>query len=55
MEEIDAAKIKELILAQGIDLVGIADAQNLILAYPPRPATDLMPTAQKRDCHGGGP
>jgi ferredoxin len=45
-EKIDAAAIKELILAQGIDLVGIADAQNLILAYPPRPATDLMPTAK---------
>jgi epoxyqueuosine reductase len=43
---INAAAIKELILAQGIDLVGIADAQNLILAYPPRPATDLMPTAK---------
>jgi len=46
MEKIDAAAIKELIKAEGIDLVGIADAQNLILAYPPRPATDLMPTAK---------
>jgi len=43
---INAAAIKELIKANGIDLVGIADAQNLILAYPPRPATDLMPTAK---------
>jgi epoxyqueuosine reductase len=42
----DAASIKELIYACGIDLVGIADAQNLIIAYPPRPATDLMPTAK---------
>jgi len=46
MEKIDAAAIKKLIHAKGIDLVGIADAQNLILAYPPRPATDLMPTAK---------
>jgi epoxyqueuosine reductase len=44
--EIDARAIKELILAEGIDLVGIADAKNLILSYPPRPATDLMPTAK---------
>ncbi len=45
-EESDAAVIKEMIMAQGIDLVGIADAKNLILAYPPRPATALMPTAK---------
>ncbi len=44
--EIDARAIKELILAEGIDLVGIADAKNLMLAYPPRPATDLMPSAK---------
>ena len=37
-EKMDAASIKELIYACGIDLVGIADAQNLIIAYPPRPA-----------------
>ncbi|MCU0600391.1 MAG: 4Fe-4S binding protein [Desulfobacterales bacterium] len=42
----DAASVKKLILAEGIDLVGIADATNLILAHPPRPATDLMPTAK---------
>jgi hypothetical protein len=46
MKKIDAASIKELIYASGIDLVGIADAQNLILAYPPRSASDLMPTAK---------
>jgi epoxyqueuosine reductase QueG len=46
LEKIDATAIKELMHAKGIDLVGIADAQNLILAYPPRPATDLMPTAK---------
>jgi epoxyqueuosine reductase QueG len=43
---IDTSYMKEMILAEGIDLVGIADAQNLILAYPPRPATALMPTAK---------
>ena len=46
MEKIDGLAIKELIKAEGIDLVGIADAKNLILSYPPRPATDLMPTAK---------
>jgi epoxyqueuosine reductase len=46
MEKINAAAIKELMHAAGIDLVGIADARNLILAYPPRPATDLMPSAK---------
>lgn len=42
----DADAIKKIILAQGIDLVGIADAKNLALAHPPRPATALMPTAR---------
>ncbi|MCP4717529.1 MAG: epoxyqueuosine reductase, partial [Deltaproteobacteria bacterium] len=28
------------------DLVAVADAESLILAYPPRPATALMPTAK---------
>lgn len=41
----DSSYIKKTILADGIDLVGIADARELILASPPRPATDLMPTA----------
>lgn len=44
--KIDAQDLKKIIYAQGIDLVGIADARNLILAYPPRPATDLIPTAK---------
>lgn len=35
-----------MILGEGIDLVGIADARELILAYPPRPATALLPTAK---------
>ena len=43
---LDAVTIKKLIRAEGIDLVGIADTRNLILAYPPRPATALMPTAR---------
>jgi len=41
-----ANEIKKLITAEGIDLVGIADARELILAYPPRPALALMPSAQ---------
>ena len=44
--KITASTIKKLIQAEGIDLVGIADARNLILAHPPRPATALMPTAR---------
>jgi epoxyqueuosine reductase QueG len=43
---INSGRIKEKIMDAGVDLVGIADAQNLILAYPPRSATDLMPTAK---------
>ena len=43
---LDAVTMKKLIRAEGIDLVGIADARNLIVAYPPRPATALMPTAR---------
>jgi epoxyqueuosine reductase QueG len=43
---IDAGEIKKLVLAEGIDLVGIAGAGDLVLAEPPRPATDLMPTAR---------
>lgn len=41
-----AAEVKEMILAGGIDLVGIAEARELILAYPPRPAAALMPAAR---------
>jgi epoxyqueuosine reductase len=46
MKTPDAVTIKELLHTEGIDLVGIADAKNLILAHPPRPATALMPTAR---------
>jgi epoxyqueuosine reductase QueG len=41
-----AIDLKKQILSEGIDLVGIADANKLILAYPPRPARNLMPTAK---------
>jgi epoxyqueuosine reductase len=44
--DIDASFIKTMIISAGIDLVGIADAHELLLASPPRPATDLMPTAR---------
>ena len=44
--EISAAGVKEYILSRGVDLVGIADAGELILASPPRPATSLMPSAR---------
>jgi len=44
--KLDSASIKNLIAAEGIDLVAIADARNLILSYPERPATRLMPTAK---------
>lgn len=43
---IDSDWIKERIREAGIDLVGIAGAQDLILAYPPRPATAIMPSAR---------
>lgn len=45
-ETADAVMVKEWILAQGIDLVGIAHADHLILSHPPRPAEALMPTAK---------
>ncbi|MBW2298256.1 MAG: hypothetical protein JRF32_11690, partial [Deltaproteobacteria bacterium] len=45
-ETINAESVKAWILARGIDLVGIARADNLILSHPPRPATALMPTAK---------
>ena len=44
--EIDASLIKSMIHGEGIDLTAIADAGTLILSSPPRPATDLMPTAR---------
>ncbi len=45
-ETVTAGMVKEWILAQGIDLVGIAHADHLILSHPPRPAKALMPTAK---------
>jgi epoxyqueuosine reductase QueG len=44
--DINASTIKEMILGEGIDMIGIADAGTLLLASPPRPATDLMPGAR---------
>ena len=44
--DVTASRIKDLLCSEGIDLVGIANASSLILASPPRPATDLMPTAR---------
>jgi epoxyqueuosine reductase QueG len=46
IDKIDAPTVMKLIQAEGIDLVGIANAKNLLLAYPPRPATALMPSAR---------
>ncbi|MBN2297713.1 MAG: epoxyqueuosine reductase [Deltaproteobacteria bacterium] len=43
---VTSESVKEMILSEGIDLVGIADARNLITAYPPAPATELMPDAR---------
>jgi epoxyqueuosine reductase QueG len=43
---IDAPFIKNLILSEGIDLVGVADAKSLLLAHPARPAEALMPSAK---------
>ncbi len=45
-DKIDAATVKKWIRTEGIDLVGIADAQEMILAYPPRPVTALLPSAR---------
>jgi epoxyqueuosine reductase QueG len=44
--EINVSTIKEMIRDEGIDLVGIAYANALLLASPPRPAADLMPEAR---------
>ncbi|TFF86632.1 MAG: epoxyqueuosine reductase [Promethearchaeota archaeon] len=42
----DKAELRELILSEGIDLVGFTDARDHLLSYPPRPATKLMSTAK---------
>lgn len=42
----DAGSIRDALVSEGIELVGIADTRDLFLSYPPRPATDLMPTAR---------
>ncbi|MBW2220199.1 MAG: 4Fe-4S binding protein [Deltaproteobacteria bacterium] len=43
---ISSDSIKEKIMDAGVDLVGIAGAEDLILAYPPRPAAALMSSAK---------
>jgi len=45
-EILNAVSLKELIRAEGVDLVGIADAGKLVLGHPARLATDLMPSAR---------
>ena len=44
--DLTTADVKRMILAEGVDQAAIADARVLILANPPQPATDLMPTAR---------
>jgi epoxyqueuosine reductase len=44
--DISASAVRDALRGEGIDLVGIVDASTLMLASPPRPATDLMPTAR---------
>jgi len=43
---IDATFVKEMVQAEGVDLVRIADARDLLLADPPRPPLHLMPSAR---------
>ena len=43
--DIDAMSLKQLVKAEGIDLVGIADARTLVPSYPPSLPTTLMPSA----------
>ncbi|MCP4137551.1 MAG: hypothetical protein GY754_41675 [bacterium] len=44
--KITSSLVKKMMTREGIDLVGIADARSLVLAYPPRPAAHLMPSAR---------
>jgi epoxyqueuosine reductase len=44
--ELNTESIKNMILAEGIDLIGITRADDLLLAHPARPAVSLMPTAR---------
>ena len=45
-KRLDAEAIKTMIRSRGVDLVGIARANELLLSQPPRPAESLMPTAR---------
>lgn len=44
--EITATGVKDYIRSRGVDLAGIAEAGELLLASPLRPATSLMPSAK---------
>ncbi len=44
--DLDKTAIKNMILAEGIDLVGVASAGDLLLAQPARPPSALMPSAR---------
>lgn len=46
VDTMDAPAIKKWMQDEGIDLVGVADARDLMLANPTRPATALMPSAK---------
>lgn len=46
IDKINAPAVKKFIQAEGIDLVGIADAQNILPAHPLRPVKALMPSAR---------
>ena len=46
IDDISARRFKEMILSEGIDMVGIADADSLLLGYPARPPKALMPEAR---------
>ncbi|HOM27858.1 MAG TPA: 4Fe-4S binding protein [Deltaproteobacteria bacterium] len=43
---ITAQAVKDILRACGVDLVGIARADSVLLSHPPRPPRDLMPTSK---------
>jgi epoxyqueuosine reductase len=43
---LDSPRLKQLVLDEGIDLVGIADARSLVTSYPPSLPASLMPSAR---------
>jgi len=40
------AKVKEFVMGQGMDLVGVASVEAVPESYPPRPATAVLPGAR---------